>query len=144
MSTQTRKAVLIAGSGLVLVFAAWRLIFHGSAEAQFPTHWTARGVDLATGKEVTLRVPLGSPPPWEGQGGQRTVYPWFFCRGCRSRLVPEPLPAFGSAPARLPVAPVCPKCGSGEVVRWQYDDPDQAQPAGDLALPRLKQNARTP
>lgn len=133
------KNLLMGGAAVVLLVAAGVITFTRglSAKAKYPTGYTVQGVDLVTKEELVIQATNDESAPFTNpKTGQRTVYPWHYCPKCNRRFVPQPVPARQGGPPKMPMIPACPGCGGpGQV--WVPEDPEQAQPAGDLPLPAM-------
>ncbi len=123
---------------VILAGVAAYMWFGRERPTALPKRFTIHGVCLACRKPVEIEVELGQGEPYTcPHCGKQAVFEWLYCRNCRHRFIPQPVPdPAGSGLMRSPVIPVCPGCGSSDVAQWFPEDPDQ-KPVGDLPLPSL-------
>jgi len=138
MSPKIKNLLLGAAALVMLGVAGYLFITRGSAEAEFPTHYTVQAVCLETKDEFPITSQVTDRPPFKNpKTGRLTLYPWYFCNKCQYRFVPELTRFPNDNLPRLPVIPTCPNCGSQSAGSWVPSDPQQAKPAGTAALPAL-------
>lgn len=106
----------MGGGAVVLLLAAFLLYGRSSAgKAQIPTHVQVHGACLACGARPALTPPTREAPPFKCPDcGQPAAYPQVFCPACKVLFVPEPQHREDDPLPRMPVIPVCPKCGGHE------------------------------
>jgi hypothetical protein len=147
----SKNVILGAIAVVIVVVAVYIYVTQSRVQPQYPSQFTTHAVCLETKKEIELTLPIDEQPPYKNPAtGRRTVYPWQFCTDCKYRFVAvgkRPTAAATTAPAGTPttgpfvrtpqgaVLAVCPHCGGTSTQVWAPDDPEMAEPAGDVPLP---------
>ncbi len=112
-----RKNAIYAAVSLIAIIGAGVYAFRTTGKTtHLPTKASVNCVCLACRQLVHVETRVAIPPPYEcPECGQTAVYPVFHCQKCNTYFVP-PLTADPNDDApRLPVVPVCPKCGNSNL-----------------------------
>jgi predicted RNA-binding Zn-ribbon protein involved in translation (DUF1610 family) len=114
----SRRDLIFGAVAVVILVVAAVLYFRraGSAEAKLPERVRLYGACLACQETVEVDHNLRQTPPYScPQCGELAVYPWYYCRDCRTQFVPTLVPREDREYPTLPVVPSCPACGSTDV-----------------------------
>lgn len=135
----TIKNLVLGGVAVVLLLAStWFTCSHESPQARLPDEFTSYGVCLETGDEVTAVYGADQRAPWVNPStGRRTVYPWYYCRECQTRFVPELQPDRAGGLPRVPVVAICPECGSQKTVPWTKEGMFAQEPKKTIPPPPM-------
>ncbi len=135
MDEQQRKPLLIA-LALLLIAAVVVLLFWTRTPRVIPSQYTTHGTCLACKQAAAAKHPAKAVFPIACPAcNQEAFYPWYFCFSCNKRFVP-PLAKIPGQPPRLPITIACPKCKTTDVGALFPQDERQANPSGDLPLPK--------
>ncbi|MFO0838226.1 MAG: hypothetical protein U1D55_06830 [Phycisphaerae bacterium] len=131
-----QRRTLIVALALLLISAIVVLFFWTRAPRAIPREYTTSGICLACKRSTLAKHPAKATFPIRCPScGDDAFYPWYFCYQCNYRFVPA-LAKIPGEPPRLPITIQCPKCRTTNVGALFALDERQANPAGDLPLPK--------
>lgn len=135
MDERQRRTLFVA-LALLLVAALVVLVFWRSTPRAIPSTLATHGVCLSCKKSGVQKHAVNQIFPIKCEScGAEAFYGWYFCFDCRHRFVPELVKRPGEPP-RYPITISCPKCKNTNVCGIVPQDERQANPAGDLPLPK--------